>query len=90
MQGREMRSYWFLKSEEWRRDAAMTACGGTPQPQRSLPFQLVEDLVAEGLPSVVGVAVVEDAGLEDAGGALVAEEGVLQPLGAFRSFPQLA
>ena len=45
-------------------------------------FKVVEDLGAEGLPGVVGIIGIEDSGLEHAGGALVAEEGVLQALGA--------
>ena len=46
--------------------------------------------MAEGLPGVVGIIGIENTGLEDAGGALVAEEGVLQALAAFGSFAQLA
>ena len=52
-----------------------------------LPFDVVEDLLAEGLPSVVGVLGVEDTGLQDAGCSLMAKEGVLQALAAFRAFP---
>lgn len=40
----------------------------------ALPFQVVEHLGAEGLPGVVGIAGIEDAGLEDAGGTCVAKK----------------
>ena len=54
------------------------------------PFQLVEDFGAEGLPGVVGGLGVEDAGLEDAGGAAVALEGILQTDKAFGTLAEFA
>lgn len=55
--------------------------------KRLLPLQMIEDLGTKGLPSVVGIAGIEDACLDNARGTGMAQEGIPEAQETIGSFP---